>query len=149
LNGASDEVFELVQFTVDGKPIKIRRSKRKTAQTFTAMMPDEDQREVTVAYTYRALVQQHGHLLYLDIDKPTKGLKIGFSYGGCGIRYVNTLDFVASAQPTRIAQSPGSVPTQSVEISFDGWVFPRSGVAFVWVLDEELSATKRDANRTV
>ena len=28
----------------------------------------------------------------------------------------------------------------SVDIGFDGWIFPKSGVTFVWVLDEELGA---------
>jgi hypothetical protein len=29
-------------------------------------------------------------------------------------------------------------PSPSIQVAFDGWVFPKSGVAFVWVLDEEL-----------
>ncbi len=85
------------------------------------------------------LVQRHGHLLYLDIPRPTKGLQVQLWYGDCGIRRVNTLDFIASAQQPRILRSPASVPTPSVEIGFDGWIFPKSGVAFVWVLEEELA----------
>jgi hypothetical protein len=94
--------------------------------------------EITVSCTYRVLVQRHGHLLYLDIPRPTKGLQVQLWYGDCGIRRVNTVDFIASAQEPRILRSPASVPTPSVEVGFDGWIFPKSGVAFVWVLESEI-----------
>ena len=68
----------------------------------------------------------------------TIGLQVQLWYGDCGIRRVNTLDFIASAQEPRILRSPASVPTPSVEVGFDGWIFPKSGVAFVWVLESEL-----------
>lgn len=147
LDGGSAEVFELLQFTVDGQDQQIRRSKRSRGQSFTVTMadipandegkPSSSPREVTVAYTYRVLVRQHGHLLYLNIGMLTKGLKVAFRYGGCGIRSMNTLDFIASATPSRLSQTPASVPTPAVEVSFDGWVWPRSGVTFVWELEKE------------
>lgn len=140
MTAASDDAFELVQFTVDGKPRSIRRSTRATGQSYSVNLgrpAEAGAKEVTISYTYRVLAQQSGHLIWLDIPKPTKGLKIDFRYGGCGIRYVNVVNFIASAQPTRITESPASVPTPSIEVSFDGWVFPKSGVAFVWVLEKE------------
>jgi hypothetical protein len=94
---------------------------------------------IVVAYTYRVLVQRHGHVLYLDLPRPSKGLRVQFTYQGAGIRRVTALDFIASSEPTRVGQTPASVPARSVDIGFDGWIFPRSGVAFVWVLDDELS----------
>ncbi|HEX3786108.1 MAG TPA: hypothetical protein VHX38_41200 [Pseudonocardiaceae bacterium] len=93
------------------------------------------------------LVQRHGHVLYLDLPRPTKGLKVQFSYGDVGIRRVTTLDFIASSEPTRVEQAPASVPARSVDIGFDGWIFPRSGVAFVWVLEDELLAVSQRAGR--
>jgi hypothetical protein len=139
IDAASPEAFALVQCAVDGVDRPIRRAQRKGSQLYTATLPTTaiDQ-EVTISCLYRVLVQRHGHLLYLDIPRPTKGLQVQFSYGGCGIRRVNTLDFIASARQPRILRSPGSVPTPSVEIGFDGWIFPKSGVVFVWVLEEEM-----------
>ncbi|MEY9838598.1 hypothetical protein [Streptacidiphilus sp. EB103A] len=147
LHGGSTEAFELLQFTVDGRDQVIRRSKRNRGQSFTVTpsgRPSDDEggpssspREVTVSYTYRVLVRQHGHLLYLNVGTSTKGLKIALRYGGCGIRSVNTLPFIASATPSRLSQTPASVPTPAVEVSFDGWVWPRSGVTFVWELESE------------
>ena len=86
------------------------------------------------------LVQQNGHLLHLDISHPTKGLHVQFSYGDCGIRYINVLDYIAGARRPQIAQLPASDPTPSVEVNFDGWVFPKGGVAFVWVLKSEIQS---------
>jgi hypothetical protein len=84
------------------------------------------------------LVQRHGHLLYLDLPQPTKGLSVKLSYGNAGIRYVNTLDFVASPKTSTVDVTPPSVPERAVSVNFNGWIFPRSGVALVWVIEVEL-----------
>ncbi|WP_314410150.1 hypothetical protein [Streptomyces sp. DSM 40484] len=138
---SSREAFELVQFMVNGKARTIRRTERQGAQLYSASLGTDAMTgdEVTITYTYRVLVQRHGHLLYVDLPRPTKGLNIRLAYGGVGIRRVNTLDFFASAESAHVAESPSSVPARSVDVSFGGWIFPRSGVAFVWVLDEELA----------
>ncbi len=146
IDAASRDAFELVQCAVNGTDRPIRRTQRKGSQLYTATIPETtDDEEITISCTYRVLVQRHGHLLYLDIPRPTKGLQVQLWYGDCGIRRVNTLDFIASAQEPRILRSPASVPTPSVEVGFDGWIFPKSGVAFVWVLESELppAPTKR------
>lgn len=74
---------------------------------------------------------------------PYKGLRVELWYGDCGIKYVNVLDMIASSTQARVARTPDTVPTPSVAVGFDGWVFPRSGVAFVWVLKEELALRHR------
>jgi hypothetical protein len=140
LNGASVQAYELVQCTVDGTQLPIRRSTHGERQTFTVeLRPEHLGHQVKLAYTCRVLVQKHGHLLYLDISKPTRGLSVELNYADAGIRHVNALDFIASAQQPHTARSPKSLPGRSVSIGFDGWVFPKSGVAFVWVLEDELS----------
>lgn len=88
-------------------------------------------------------MQQHGHLLYLDVGQATKGFYAQLSYSDCGIRHLNVLDYIAGAQASRITQLPATDPTPSVEISFDGWVFPKGGVAFTWVLEREITAPSR------
>lgn len=142
VDAASRDAFELVQLLVNGKARALGRTERQGAQLYTASLGPEaaSGKPITVVYTYRVLVQRHGHVLYLDLPRPTKGLKVQFSYGDAGIRRVNTLDFIASAQSARVEDTPSSVPTRSVDIGFDGWIFPRSGVAFVWVLEDELDA---------
>ncbi|HUZ54041.1 MAG TPA: hypothetical protein VMU94_16135 [Streptosporangiaceae bacterium] len=139
--GSSPEVFRLLQFAVGGKPVAIRRTARAKTQILTVNVGEAA--VTTLSYTYRTLVQQNGHLLHLDISQPTKGLHVEFSYGDCGIRYVNVLDYIAGARQPGISQLPASDPTPSVEVGFDGWMFPKDGLAFVWVrvLEGELTAS--------
>lgn len=145
IDAASPEAFELVQLAVDGKPRTIRRTERRGAQIYTVSLgaAATTDKPVVISYTYRVLVQRHGHVLYLDLPRPTKGLNVQLSYGDSGIRRVTVLDFIASSEATRVDQTPASVPTRSVGVGFDGWIFPRSGVAFVWVLEDELTPAKR------
>ncbi|ABW12086.1 hypothetical protein Franean1_2657 [Parafrankia sp. EAN1pec] len=72
LDAASPEAFELLQFTTDGRACPTRRSKRSAGQSFTVTADARNAagREVDIAYTYRVLIQQHGHLLYLDFGAP-------------------------------------------------------------------------------
>jgi hypothetical protein len=147
LDGASPEAFELVQITVDGKPLKSRRTAKRGSQVFTVNLGTEliaSRQEVAVAYTYRVLVQQHGHLVHLDVARPTKGFKATLWYGDCGIRYVNVLDYIAGVEQPRISRLKASVPTPSVEVAYDGWIFPKGGVGFVWVLEEEMRRVSED-----
>lgn len=85
-------------------------------------------------------MQRHGHSLYLHVGRLTKGFKIQFRYDGCGIRRVNVLDFLAGTQPTRVEQAQDSASAPNANVACDGWVMPRSGTTFVWVLEEETKA---------
>lgn len=140
ISGGSAEAFELVEFSVDGQPRPIRRTAQANRQTYTTTIGRkavEAGQPVKVAYTYRTLVRQHGHLLHLRIGQPTKGLSIELRYGGCGIAQVSVLDFLASSKPTTVWHSAASLSEQTVRLSFDGWALPASGVAFVWATERE------------
>ncbi|MCP3797963.1 hypothetical protein NLX83_01700 [Allokutzneria sp. A3M-2-11 16] len=139
----SPAAFELTHLTVDGQPKKIRRAQRRGGQIYSVDLGDVVGSEVTVAYSYTVLVQRHGHLLYLDLPRPTKGVHVRLSYAGAGIRRVNTLDYFASAEQARVEHTSTDASAKTVDVGFDGWVFPRAGVAFVWVLEEELQRAKR------
>jgi hypothetical protein len=39
---------------------------------------------------------------------------------------------------------PASAPTLSIALRFDGWMLPKVGVAFVWVLEREMAAALGD-----
>jgi hypothetical protein len=141
IDAGSRDVFELLQLTVDGKPQKIRRTTRENAQVYTATLGRlAEEHEVTVSYTYRVMVQRHGHLLYLDLPRPARGLRVRLDYANAGIRRVNTLDYFASSQQSRVEHAPDVTQVKTIDVGFDGWIFPRSGVAFVWVLNDELTS---------
>jgi hypothetical protein len=140
------ESFELLRFTVDGEEQPIRRTTRKTAQTYTASVGAgalRAKKPVTVAYTYRTLMAQDGNFLFFDIEQPTRDLTVALDYSDCGIANVSTLDLVPSVRPTRIEAPPDAGADETVRVDIDGWIFPRSGVAFVWTLDNELIKSPR------
>ncbi|WP_405861361.1 hypothetical protein OG407_25015 [Streptomyces sp. NBC_01515] len=103
---------------------------------------DEVQRgeQVSLAYTYRVLVQQHGHVLHLDLAQPTKDFTAELWYGDCGIRHMNVLDYLSGPRQSRVAELAATDPSPSVQVAYPGWTFPKGGVAFVWVLEREMRA---------
>jgi hypothetical protein len=135
------ELFQLIEVRANGKTQTVRRTTKQGTQAYTVMLPPSvagDPRELTISFTYRGLVQEHGHLLYLDLTKPTKGLTVNFAYGNAGIRYVTVLDYIAAAKQPTVSRLPASDPSPSVTLTFDGWVMPKAGVGFVWVLESEI-----------
>ena len=87
-DAASPEVFELLQCSVNGKPLRARRTTRRGSQLYTVSLGDQAARneEVTISYTHRTLAQRNGHFLYLELAQPTKGFAVQLHYGGCGIQ---------------------------------------------------------------
>lgn len=141
LDGGDREAFELVQFTVNGEARSIHRTARADSQSYTVTIGKDAVdagQPVVIAYTYRTVVRQGGNMLNLSIEQPSKGLSVEMEWGDCGIAEMRLLDFIASSEKTWVTQSPTSVPPRTISLDFDGWVFPRSGVAFVWVLDATL-----------
>jgi hypothetical protein len=135
LDASSKETFELVDFAVDGEPRPIRRTTKLDSQTFTVALGQEAMQAtapVTVTYTYRTLLAAGGHLLQLRVDQPTRGLSVSLDYTDTDIESISVLDFIASGQQSVISRSAAKLPERAVNLDFDGWVFRRSGVAFVW-----------------
>lgn len=142
IDADSKDAFEVVQFTVNGEERPIRRAVRKSGQIYTVGLgtnPD-DETPVTISYTYRTVTAERGHLLYVGIEQPTRGIEVELDYGDCDIERVSVMDLIASSRSTRTERTPTSVPGRSVRVSFDGWAFPRSGVGFVWVSGTEAEA---------
>ena len=147
LDATSPDVFALTELTVNGRPHAIQRSIRAGGQYYTARLIDSavspmgdtdgELCELTISFTYRGLVQQYGHLLRVDLIKPTDGLTIALHYATTGIRRVSVVDYIASAARPMISQTPATAPSPSIAVTFDGWVLPKAGIVFVWALDSE------------
>ena len=132
------EVFHLVEYTLDGAPQPIQRAARPGTAIFTVSADASGAGERHVSYTYRVLVPRHGHLLFLDINKPSKGLRATLTHhDSCGIRYLNQLPLIASTRNARIHRNTETVP--AVDIGFDGWIMPGDGIAYTWSLNTEFA----------
>ncbi|WP_130348432.1 hypothetical protein [Herbihabitans rhizosphaerae] len=135
--GAAD-VFELVEFTINGVSQRIEHRRRDGGQVFSAESPDVGGGERHVSYTYRALTPRHGHLFYIDIDRPTHGIRADFTHHDCGIRYVNVPDFLGSPRDPWVHRSPETSSTSVISLSHDGWILPKTGITYTWTLHDEL-----------
>lgn len=147
LNAKDPQAFELLTFLVNGQEQRIRRSSRKNYQAYTVHLDEaliEANEPVKISYTTRTVTEANGHLLFFEIEQPTHGINVSFDYAGCDIAAVGAIDLVPSVLPTRIEHSPDEVPTKTVRVEIDGWTFPRSGVAFVRTLSNELSEAPDD-----
>jgi len=142
LSATDEEAFKLLNFAVNGKERSIKRSSRKSYQEYSVSVGTdaiEATEPVTITYTTRTVTKASGHLLFFDIEQPTNGINISFDYTGTDIATVSAVDLIQSMRPSRIEHTPQEVAPKTLRVEIDGWVFPRSGVAFVWALDSEQS----------
>jgi hypothetical protein len=105
IDAGAQEAFELVRFAVNGEERSIRRTARKNSQAYTATVGAEHVEAgetVTIAYTYRTITPKDAHLLFFDIEQPTRDLRVDFDYTNTDIRSVSTIDLIPSVRPTRI-----------------------------------------------
>jgi hypothetical protein len=64
---------------------------------------------------------------------PTRGLEISFNYGGTQLKNVREVSFFAGKHPyPEIEEKKGE--SIRLRINRDEWIFPNSGVTFIWDL---------------
>lgn len=137
LTAASPDVFTLMDYSIDGTPQRITQSPREGGQTFTvAPTAEAAAGPHAIAYTLRALVPQAGHLLELNFDQPTRGVQVDFDYRDSGIHRVNLIPQLGSQQ-ARVRHNTPDTPAFS-SISYDDWIWPGSGLVYIWTLASEL-----------
>jgi hypothetical protein len=136
IDASKERSFELTKFSIDGQDRPIRRTARGGAQTYSVTLGDITKTDelVTIAYTYRARMARTGNLLFFDIEQPTRDLRVSLDHDSCGIASLNVLDMVPSVRPTRLELPESPSQPRVARIDIDGWVFPRSGIAFVWTV---------------
>ena len=138
IDGASREAYELVQFAVNGRLLPIPTDDTPGAQTYSANVPAD-----TCRHSSRRLVclPCSGQATWASAvprrtaasQGPARRVRLR------RLRHPDArwVDFIAGAQQARVLRTPESDAAPSVVLNFDGWVFPKSGVAFVWSLDAE------------
>ena len=145
MDARSQEAYELLELTVDGRPQPIRRSTRATGQTYSVDL-DEDARSgkpVRIRQVFRTITPQWSHRLYFAVRQPTRGWSLRLDYTDTNIGDMRVNDTVATAPAARIVRSPEAVPGKVIALESAGWLMPGSGVAFTWTLNEELPQTEQ------
>ena len=134
-------VFALEQFTINGKVIPFTRQADDVSQVYIVDLGEQvvrDEKPVVVSFAFRTLVPRDGHVVHIDIDRPTKGLEVELTYDAAAIRRVRLMDFASRGDGGRII-TESEIPV--VRYRYDGWLFPRAGLVFAWTLADEGSIT--------
>lgn len=134
--------FELLQYSIDGEELSIRRLARKAGQTYSVRIGDEivrDRRSVRVRHTYRTITPTYGHLLMVAIAQPTKGLSLTLEYTDAkGIAAMRVSDLISSARRPRLSRLSDRSEAREISLEVPGWILPQAEVSFVWTLSDEM-----------
>lgn len=146
MNASSKESYELLEFTVDGRPQTIRRATRKSGQTYTVHLDAKSRtgEAVRLRQIFRTITPCWGHRLFFELPQPARNMALSLDYTNTNIAHMRVSDTVASARPVHVVRSPQEVADKVVKVSADGWLMPKSGFAFTWTLEKELP---RDQSR--
>ena len=131
------EVFALEQFTVNGTPVPFTRQVDEVSQVYTVDLGEQviqQEQAVVISFSFRTRTLRSGHVVHLDIDRPTRGLDVELRYDPEQVGQMRILDFASIGEGGRLTQVPDS-PT--LRYRYDGWLFPRAGMVFVWTLPDE------------
>ncbi|MFT3663030.1 MAG: hypothetical protein QM809_17175 [Gordonia sp. (in: high G+C Gram-positive bacteria)] len=140
MDAGSRECYELLELTVDGVTQPIRRSARKSGQTYTVTL-DEHARSgepVRVRQVFRTVTLSWGHRLYFELPQPARNMSVTMDYTDAPIAHMGVIESVATSRPTRVFRSPRSVSGRTITAEAPGWLLPKAGFTFTWTLDAEL-----------
>ena len=134
---SDSDVFALEQFTVNGTPVPFTRQVDEVSQVYTVDLGEQviqQEQAVVISFSFRTRTLRSGHVVHLDIDRPTRGLDVELRYDPEQVGQMRILDFASIGEGGRLTQVPN---TPTLRYRYDGWLFPRAGMVFVWTLPDE------------
>ena len=140
MNAASKESYELLELTVDGRPQSIRRTARKTGQTYSVQLDTAARsgEPVRIRQVFRTITPTWGHRVFFELPQPARNMSLTLDYTDTRIVDMRVSDTVAMSRSSQIVRTPASVPGRVISINAPGWLLPKAGFAFTWTLDTEL-----------
>ena len=140
MDAASKDAYELLELTVDGRPQPIRRTARKTGQTYSVNLDAAacSGEPVRIRQVFRTVTPTWGHRLYLQLPQPARGFSLRIDYTDTDIAELTITDNVASGRAVQISHSPAVAAGKVASVDAPGWLLPKSGFAATWTLQAEL-----------
>lgn len=140
VDASSRESYELLEMTVDGEQQTIRRTARKTGQTYTVPLSQEalSGKPVRIRQVFRTVTPTWGHRLFFELPQPGRDVSLTLDYTNTDIVHMRVSDTVGALHPPRISRMPESVPGKVIEVESPGWLMSKAGFAFTWTLESEL-----------
>jgi alanine racemase len=127
--------FRVERVTIDGEDIPILRSEN-TERGYEVwcggdLLKKKLNRPVRFAFEIATKKSKENNLFSVYVVYPTRGLEISFQYEKANLRRVREVSYFAGKHPyPRVAREQGRCTTLS--IADDEWIFPNSGVTFIW-----------------
>lgn len=113
---------------------------------FTQCFTSEDIRDligkkVSVRYRISTIINKYAHFYTMVTEYPIQNLSMSFDVGDTDIIKVWPIDCFSSGNIPKYTYTPSKDKTKKIEVTVgkDEWIFPRSGVTFVWRLSCEKS----------
>lgn len=99
-------------------------------------------KKVSVRYRITTVINKYAHFYTMVTEYPIQGLSMSFEIGNTDIIKVWGIDYFSSFSSGIIPQytyTPSKENVKKIEVSIDKnkWIYPRSGVTFVWRLSGE------------
>ena len=140
MDARSQESYELLELTVDGRPQPIRRTVQATGQTYCVQLDDAAQsgKPVRIRQLLRVVTPSWGHRLFVELPQPARGLSLRVDYTDTAIAEMMITDTVAATQVARVHRSPKAVSSRVVSLDMPGWLLAKAGFAVTWTLESEL-----------
>lgn len=145
MDAANKECYELLELTVDGVPQVIRRTARKSGQTYSVALAGNARsgQPVRIRQVFRTVTPQWGHRLFFELPQPGRNMALTLDYTDTDIVDLRVSDTVGTARSPVITRSPSGVSGKVVSVESRGWLMPKSGFAFTWALRAELPRDER------
>ena len=141
LNGTDgpfrEDDFRVTRVRVDGidAPIKSARNTERGYEVLCGgnRLEASLNRQVRIEIDIETKHDRKNRMFPVYLAYPTRGLSISFRYEGTGLRNVREVSFFAGRRPyPEVKVDEGR--SIALKIDDDEWVFPNSGVTFVWDL---------------
>jgi alanine racemase len=127
--------FTVEKMRIDGEDIPIIEAK-KTERGFEVWFGSDKlkqkiNREVKIEIEILTKKAKSNRTFPVYLLYPTRGLEINFNYERAGLKNVRAESFFAGRHP-RAAISAAKGKSINIKISNEEWIFPTSGVIFIW-----------------
>ena len=140
MDARSQESYELLELTVDGRPQPIRRTVQATGQTYRVQLDDAAQsgEPVRIRQIFRTNTPAWGHRLFFELPQPARNMSLAVDYTDTSIADIRVSDTVATFQPSQLVHTPEAAVGKVVSLNARGWLLPKTGFAVTWTLESEL-----------
>ena len=140
MDARSQESYELLELTVDGRPQPIRRTVQATGQTYRVQLDDAAQsgEPVRIRQIFRTSTSAWGHRLFFELPQPARNMSLTVDYTNTPIADIRVSDTVATFQPSQLVRTPEAAVGKVISINARGWLLPKTGFAVTWTLESEL-----------